>query len=103
MLLGYRFIPKAPLSFLTWASLSLLFTVVFIGGFYGLPYLLCPKLGAAWTWGLIAAGFFLSIRWLSLLIHGKVEDSIWKWLAVSVGAGIIAALLAWFNPEGFCA
>jgi hypothetical protein len=103
ILAGYRFIPQAPVSFPKWAFSGLLLTAAIIGAFYGLPRLLCHRFGVAWTWGLIGTGFFLSIRWLSLLIHGTVEDSIWKWLAVSAGMGIIAALLAWSNPEGFCA
>ena len=102
MLAVYKFIPNRQVRFGRWVIFSMLLTAYIVVTIYGAPKLLCPRLGAVWTWGLLIAGFFLSLRWASLFVHRRIEGSLWPWLVLSAAAGSSAAFFAYINPEGFC-
>ena len=102
-LLSYGFNPSHEVGFSRWALGSLLFSAGYVGFVFGASYILCERIGAVLTWGLIGFVLFMSFRFVSeLFFKQKAKDELWKWLVVSAGVGLLLAFIAYIRPGAFC-
>jgi hypothetical protein len=100
---GYWIKNHGQIGIIRWILGSIIITLLFIGAFFGLPYLFCGVIGAGLTWGLMIFGLLLSQRWIQWsLFRIEPKDSLQKWLLMAAASGLVFGIIAAFIPNSLC-
>ena len=98
LIIEYWIPPKPPVSFPVWLAKIFAFFILIMLGLW-----IVPRFLSRWIWSPLAYGLptfilFMSIYWMPPLYPIKRKDALWKWILLSLGFGLVFALLGYFNP-----